>query len=169
MVSDSQDAGTNRRRLDEHVGVNMPDGTEMFVRLPQITAENFSDSTELVVKELSESGSTNIIWTSMVINYATNFSANYLWGGINALQLITSTALFNVMIPDNSIIVFQYLKNMTKFDMFYDIYNPLEEWNLEFTETQPYNDNFEELGMESVCFFDVLGGMTVILVFTAVA
>ena len=101
----------------------------------------------------------------MVINYGVGFSANYLWGGINALQLITSTALFDVILPDMAIPVFQFLKNMTKFDMFYDIYNPLE--GMEFTETQPFNDQFDGLGMSSLCYLDCLGSMTVVFLFTA--
>ena len=50
--------------------------------------------------------------------------------------------------------------------MFYDIYNPIALMN--FTETQPFNDNFDGLGMSSLCYFDCLGSMTVVFLFTAI-
>ena len=56
--------------------------------------------------------------------------------------------------------------NMTKFDMFYDIYDPNSLIN--FTETQPYNDRFDSLGMSSVGFFDVLGSVLIIIISTAI-
>lgn len=52
---------------------------------------------------------------------------------------------------------------MTKFDMFYDVYNPNELMN--YTSTQPLNDRFFEMGLESTSFFDNLGSMTVLWVF----
>lgn len=54
---------------------------------------------------------------------------------------------------------------MTKFDMFYDIYNPIE--NMNYTKTEPYNENFDDLGLGSLAFYDVLGSMMVVFLFTA--
>jgi hypothetical protein len=76
-------------------------------------------------------------------------------------------ALFNIVVPSNSKLLFRYLMNMTKFDMYYDIWNPIE--NAGFSETPPYNDRFDELGMGSLGFFDALGSVTVILIATVIS
>jgi hypothetical protein len=43
-----------------------------------------------------------------------------------------------VTIPDNSKKLFSYLKMMTRFDMFYDIYNPIAKMN--YTNTAAFNE-----------------------------
>jgi len=88
---------------------------------------------EAVVTEGKKAGPQSAVWGSIVINYVAGLSANLLWGGINALSLITSTALLKITIPTTAMPLFNFLKDMTKFDMFYDIYNPVEKMN--FTET----------------------------------
>lgn len=93
----------------------------------------------------------------MILNYFVGLSGTLIWGGINALQLITSTALFDIFIPDNCKPTFQFLKNMTKFDLLYDIYDPNSLLN--YTETLPYNERFAELGLDTLSFFKLLGSL----------
>ena len=49
---------------------------------------------------------------------------------------------------------------MTKFDMFYDLWDPNEM--MSYTTTQPLNDRFFEMGLESTSFLDNLGSMPVL-------
>ena len=53
---------------------------------------------------------------------------------------------------------------MTSFDMIYNVWNPLETLKINFTETAPYNDNFNSLGFGSIGFYDAFGSATVILI-----
>ena len=63
-----------------------------------------------------------------------------LWGGINAMQIISCLALFSLVIPPNSEQVFDYIHNFSSFDP----YNPIEKLNISgFTKTGPLNDNFD--------------------------
>lgn len=98
----------------------------------------------------------------MILNYVIGFSGSMLWGGINALQMVTSSSLFDIFLPDNCKPTFQFLKNMTKFDLLYDIYDPNSFMN--YTETQPYNDRFESLGLDQLNFFVLLGSVMIFVV-----
>ena len=53
---------------------------------------------------------------------------------------------------------------MTSFDIIYNVWNPIEVFEINFTETAPYNDNFDSLGFGSVGFYDALGSLTVIII-----
>jgi hypothetical protein len=53
---------------------------------------------------------------------------------------------------------------MTSFDMIYNVWNPLEKFNINFTETAPFNDNFNTVGFGSIGFFDALGSFAVIII-----
>ena len=99
----------------------------------------------------------------MFVNYLIGLSGSLLWGSINALQIISSTALFDVVIPQDCVLTFQFLKNMTKFDLFYEIYDP--NTLVGYTDTQPFNDRFESLGYESVGFFDLVGSVMVFVIY----
>lgn len=77
------------------------------------------------------------------------------------MQLISCSALFNLVLPPNSNVIFQQIRNLTSFDL----YNPIERHNIQgFTQTGPFNDNFENLGYGTLNYFDAMGSLTVLFV-----
>ena len=99
----------------------------------------------------------------------------YLWGMINALQVIVFTALFNINVPENAMTLMTAILQLAALD-FIEIDQVLTF--LEFRETEPFfqqsYDNgeqyskFEDAGYESSVFFLNLGAIIlVILIFIA--
>ena len=72
--------------------------------------------------------------------------------------------LNNVNFPRNELNFMRYLNNIVSFKMF-DM-KDIEEFTFtpDFTETPPYNDNFEWLQYDTSNFFENLGFINVILV-----
>ena len=50
---------------------------------------------------------------------------------------------------------------MTKFD----IYNPIDKLNTSFSYSDPYNEEFDNLGYGSLNFYDAMGSITIIIIY----
>lgn len=145
----------------------MPKGFELFVALPPqywLTKEKTTakqDTSTILIQSLTDNQSIkNSALSQVLLNNVNGLSGSILWGGINAMQLISCSALFNLVLPPNCNVVYQYLQNLTSFD----IYNPVAELEIGgWTQTDPFNDNFANLGYGSLNFYDALGSIAIII------
>lgn len=110
-----------------------------------------------------ETGTKAIVFSSIVLATFFNLSLQLLWGGINALQIIAHLPLNNVNFPSNAFQVFQFLAEVVSFDLF----APADYYDFGFTETEPFNSNYEELGYETTNFLENLGSISLIFLVIA--
>eukprot|EP00347_Sterkiella_histriomuscorum_P013544 403364306 len=84
-----------------------------------------------------------IVIGNFVLNLLLATSLQYLWGMINALQLILHMPLFKVNFPSNTNFVFNQIISVSTFDVI-----PSEEAlekMFDFADTGPLNDRFDEI------------------------
>ena len=75
---------------------------------------------------------------------------------IKNLQISTHLALYSVPFTANTWMIFQILLTCVKYDFF-----PVDEIiDFGFTETDPRNERFEQLGYESSNFIEILGSIS---------
>ena len=80
------------------------------------------------------------------------------------MQLVAILSMYNVLLPQNSKKLIDFIHTMVTFDMIYDIYDPTSA--IEFSETPAFNQNFCEVALCSLGFYDALGSVAVIIVLT---
>lgn len=78
---------------------------------------------------------------------------------IKNLQISVHLALYSVPFTANTMVIFQILLECVKYDFL-----PVHEIiKFKFTETDPWNDRFAELGYDSSNFVEVLGSITIFI------
>ena len=117
-----------------------------------------------MVVETAEKPAKTVFFTSLIVATLFNLSLQFLWGGVNALQIIAHLPLNNVNFPNNAFIFFQFLAEVVSFDLF----APTDHIDFGLTETQPFNENYEELGYESSNFYENLGSIALIGIIIAI-
>ena len=85
-----------------------------------------------------------ILFGNLVLNIFMSSSIQMLWGTINTLQLIVMTTLFNLNFPDNCIVMFNIVADISQFSLVptTSIVNRL----FTFGPSEAVNDNFEAMG-----------------------
>lgn len=144
-------------RPGRHLAEAMPTDYQVLVRIPPVYVSGFMEQTDSLLDAAKHPATQIVIWTAIVIDHLANVPDNIIWSGFNALSLVSSMALFNIVIPDNALSTFVFLKNMTKFEIIE------HEPGIRFTPTQPLNVNFDRLGIQSLNFFECLGPMKIVL------
>lgn len=84
----------------------------------------------------------------------------FVWAGINSVQLISHLPINEIIFPVNSIDFFNYLATVVSFDIF----PPTERYDFGFSESEPYSLAFEMLDYETVNYFDALGSISIIAI-----
>ena len=79
----------------------------------------------------------------------------YLWGMVNSLQLIVMGVLFDILQPENAKVIQLQILKACSFDFFYteDLYKSM----FGFKDSESFNDNFEEAGIEGSNFIIGVG------------
>lgn len=146
----------------------MPKAFEIFVTLPPQKQMLIRENGEAAPRApsgaevLTQSDAVQSTFTSSLIaNYIFGLSSQMLWGGINAMQVICASALFQVTLPGNTQPLYSYIQSLTSFD-FYNPIDTLSNW-FGFSETDPYSDNFDSLGFGSINYYDSIGGLIIII------
>ena len=85
----------------------------------------------------------------------------FIWAGINSVQLISHLPMNEIVFPANCVDFFNFIAMVVSFD----IYSPTEKYDFGFTDSQPFSAGLEELGYGSVNFFDALGSISLIFIF----
>jgi len=112
------------------------------------------------VKELNPPVKT-FYFSSIFVSTLNNMSLQTLWGGISAMQIIVHTPLNNFNMPNNCFTIFQFMAEVVSFDLF----APTDHADFGFTQTPPFNQQFDDLGYESTNFYENLGSIGLIAVF----
>ena len=81
-----------------------------------------------------------ILFGNLVLNIFMSSSIQMLWGTINTLQLIVLSTLFTLNFPDNCIVLFNIVADISQFSLIptSTIVNRLYS----FEDSDPVNDNF---------------------------
>jgi len=85
-----------------------------------------------------------ILFGNLVLNIFMSSSIQMLWGTINTLQLIVMTTLFNLNFPDNCIVMFNIVAEISQFSLVPT--TAIVNGFFTFAPSQPVNDNFEAMG-----------------------
>ena len=86
----------------------------------------------------------------------------YLWGMINALQLIVHLPLMSFNFPANAKFIFTLFIELTQFDIIPNDF--LGTSIFSFDEPEPYSPRFESMGYESKNVIENLGSLFVYIV-----
>jgi hypothetical protein len=94
---------------------------------------------------------------NLVLNILMSASLNYLWAMVNTQQIILMLPLFNLSLPGNAGIFFNFMMQIASFDiiptdLFYDDV-------LGWTPTDPIHQNFADVGFSSTLFIYNIGSM----------
>lgn len=86
----------------------------------------------------------------------------YLWGMVNALQIMVLAVLFDILLPSNVMVILREITKACNFDFFYtaDFYTV---W-FGFKETASYSEHFELAGFGGSNFIIGLGTMFIFIV-----
>ena len=114
--------------------------------------------------ETADKPAKTVFFTSLIVATLFNLSLQFLWGGVNALQIVAHLPLNNVNFPNNAFLFFQFLAEVVSFDLF----APTDHIDFGLTETPPFNENYEELGYESTNFYENLGSIALIGIIIAI-
>jgi hypothetical protein len=79
------------------------------------------------------------------------------------LQIIAHIPLNTITLPANAFFLFKFLAEVVSFDIF----EPADHYDFGFTETDPYNEQYEELGYETKNFIENLGSIALIMIIIA--
>jgi len=105
--------------------------------------------------------------SNLMINLVLSGAMNLLWGLINSLQLIVVMPLFQVFIPSNASFLLSVIMDIANLNVLLtdDIYGEM----FNFTQTEPYRENFGFAGYETSNYILNLGTMfLIILVFMVI-
>ena len=107
---------------------------------PQVEVE---EETNFNLNEIiTEKDATAGVMSGMAMSYVLDLPGEIVKGGILSLQIISHMPLNNVNFPRNELNLMKFLNNIVSFHIF-DL-NDLP-YTPDFTETPPYNVNFEWL------------------------
>lgn len=73
-----------------------------MVTLPSMYSSKLTRFTELMISILDSPAIKGGLASSQYLHYSVGMSVNLLWGGVNALQLVVTIAIYNVLMPHNS-------------------------------------------------------------------
>ena len=88
----------------------------------------------------------------------------FIWGGVNAIQLISHLPLNDINFPANTYDFFNFMAQVVSFDVF----PPTENFEFDLSESEPHSQGFELLDYESVNFYDAIGSISLIFIFIVV-
>ena len=98
---------------------------------------------------------TSFIASNLLASTMMSGALQFLWGTVNALQMIVLTCLFSVMRPKNAEVTLIAIMAYVNLDIF-----PVEKFInffFDFPETEPFNPIFELAGYESTTYILELG------------
>ena len=85
----------------------------------------------------------------------------YLWGMVNALQIMVMTVFFHSLIPPNASVIMVEILKSCNFELFDS--EPYFEY-FSFGNSESYSDTFEEAGFEGSIFVMGLGCVFIFVV-----
>ena len=109
-----------------------------------------------------EGGTISAMSSNFFINLLLVASVNHLWSAINGLQILVYMPLFWIKFPANANTMNLFLIDIATFDLF-----PSDDLNqsvLVLPESQPYNINFQQTGIESVYAISNIGTVLYIII-----
>ena len=118
-----------------------------------------TESIEEFIEEYGETTITLII-SSLSLSSLSRMPMQFIWGGVNAIQLISHLPLFEINFPANTIDLFNFLAQIASFDIF----PPTERFDFDLSETEAQSQGFELLDYESVNYYDSLGSIVLIFI-----
>ena len=114
--------------------------------------------------------------SNLILGAFMSFILTYLWGMINALQIVTLTTLFNLDIPDNANIIMEAILALMSLEVV-DTDSLFVSW-FGFRETQLFAlrtlengeelSKFEDAGYDSSNFIQLLGPIFLLMVVAVV-
>ena len=99
--------------------------------------------------------------SSITLSSFIKMPLQFIWGGVNAVQLISHLPLNEINFPPNTYDFFNYLAQVVSFDAF----PPTENFEFPISDTLPRSLGFELLDYESVNFYDAIGSISLIFIF----
>lgn len=96
-----------------------------------------------------------VMISNMILNIFLVGAMNQMWVMIETQQLIILLLMCNIVAPANAMMFFSRILEIAAFD-FFDV-EPWTNYLLKLEPTGALNDKFEDLGMESLYFFNNLG------------
>ena len=100
-----------------------------------------------------------VFGANFALNFILSASLNQLWTMVNAQQLFVMLPLCNVVLPINAAKFFGSISQIAAFEI-YDFGDHILAL-LNIPATEPFSDNFEELGFESKYMLNNLGTMLI--------
>ena len=140
----------------------MPPFYTLLVDLPPQKDANstVAVAVEQLIEGMAETTETSV-YSGFTLSQLMKLPMQFVWGGINCVQLISHLPINDVIFPANSVDFFNYLATVVSFDVF----PPTERYDFGFSPSEPYSLGFELLDYETVNFFDALGSIILILIF----
>ena len=128
--------------------------------LTQYTNEQSPQTVQLLEKFFGDSYLA-FLGANLILTLIFSTSMQFMWGLINTLQIIVLTVLFDLKTPINVLVVLIQMLQLSNFNLFPTdlMYNTI----FDFTETEPFNQVFEEAGFENSNFI-LLAGPFLLLV-----
>ena len=84
-----------------------------------------------------------------------------LYGQIVSLQILAHLPLVNIQIPANTQQAFEIMIKIVSFDYF-----PIHDiFDFGFSETEPWSQNFENLGYETINYIEGMGSINLFVWF----
>ena len=95
------------------------------------------------------------ISSNLAVSFLLSGVLQYLWGMVNALQMIVMTVLFSVIRPVNAEVVLTTIMSYVNLDLI-ETY-PMLDKLFTFKESEPFNQIFLQAGYESTTYLVELG------------
>ena len=130
---------------------------QLEARIPKQVPTEGGHATAIQALDTAASSSKFVLLANFLMNLVLSASLNQLWVMINTQQLIVLLPLMNVQLPSNAAIFFKSIFQIAAFD-FYD-FNDIIHEVLDLEPTEPFNENFEDIGFESKYMINNMGTM----------
>jgi len=104
-----------------------------------------------------------IIASNVALTLIFASALQYLWGLVNALQIIVIAIFFDLLLPPNLQVIIDELKKACNFEFFEtdDFYNEI----FDFKETPNFSEKFEAVGIEGSNFIISMGTSFIFIVY----
>ena len=140
---------------------SVQDSFRLMVKLPKQIDAGTAQAVEAVADSVSSTMQAVSIGNTLLGIFA-GASLSQMWGSIRVMQYIARLPLIRFGVPANCELVFSGLITVVKFDVFEFI----SEFGVAFpvyTQSEPFNDEFEMLGYDSKQIYSSLGSFNIFI------
>ena len=137
--------------------------TQMMTTVPTFVVPEYVDAE---VEQVLEDSFAKAVKTVMAGNFFISLllagAMQYLWGMVNALQIIVLSSLFSILTPTNSGVIQTEILKATAFDFYHteNLYVKI----FGFKETESFSDAFEDAGLSGSNFMIGIGPLFIFCV-----